>query len=168
MLDNCNSSETHLKSFEDRHQEYANLNYQPTINDKKINSLVVKSKNSIELMRNTLNIPCILVGISINGSDLWTEGMGYSDVENRVKCHKHSAFRLSLHKYYSLFERIFVKLISKSKYYSRKSNNKNSIHLNIISIYKPINYLNVFGFGYDIQYLIIMWFRKTNSDLIFI
>jgi serine beta-lactamase-like protein LACTB len=75
--------------------DYIDLNYQPYYKDPKMKSVIIKSRDSVEIVRNTLNIPCICVGISINGSNLWAEGVGYSDIENGVKCHKHTSMRLA-------------------------------------------------------------------------
>ncbi|XP_076305133.1 LOW QUALITY PROTEIN: serine beta-lactamase-like protein LACTB, mitochondrial [Tachypleus tridentatus] len=38
--------------------------------------------------------PGIVVGVSINGHNVWQEGFGYADVENRVPCHKDTVMRI--------------------------------------------------------------------------
>ncbi|CAG2102332.1 unnamed protein product [Medioppia subpectinata] len=41
------------------------------------------------------SIPGTVIGFSINGTNVWTEGFGYTDVENDVITHKDSVWRLA-------------------------------------------------------------------------
>ncbi|KAJ7311297.1 hypothetical protein JRQ81_006913 [Phrynocephalus forsythii] len=37
----------------------------------------------------------MVVGVSVDGKEVWAEGMGYADVENRVLCHPETVFRVA-------------------------------------------------------------------------
>ncbi|CAG2165486.1 unnamed protein product [Oppiella nova] len=41
------------------------------------------------------SVPGAVVGFSINGTTVWTEGFGYTDIENNVSTHKDSVWRLA-------------------------------------------------------------------------
>ncbi|XP_053375154.1 serine beta-lactamase-like protein LACTB, mitochondrial isoform X2 [Mercenaria mercenaria] len=40
-------------------------------------------------------IPGLAIAVSIDGKTVWSEGIGYSDVENRLKCTPQSVFRIA-------------------------------------------------------------------------
>lgn len=40
-------------------------------------------------------IPGILVGVSVDGKEVWSEGLGYADVENRVVCKPETIMRIA-------------------------------------------------------------------------
>ncbi|CAG2170609.1 unnamed protein product [Oppiella nova] len=81
----------------EKDRKYVDLNYQPVDTDPHLQAVILKARNSVELLRNALNIPCVGVGVAVNGSTVWAEGVGYSDIENGVKCHRQSAFSLITH-----------------------------------------------------------------------
>ncbi|XP_007424474.1 serine beta-lactamase-like protein LACTB, mitochondrial [Python bivittatus] len=39
--------------------------------------------------------PGVVVGVSVDGKDVWTEGLGYADVENRVLCCPETVLRIA-------------------------------------------------------------------------
>lgn len=39
-------------------------------------------------------VPGIAVAVSVDGETVWTEGLGYADVENRVPCTRHTVMRI--------------------------------------------------------------------------
>nr|XP_039261000.1 serine beta-lactamase-like protein LACTB, mitochondrial [Styela clava] len=47
-------------------------------------------KNMIEI-----GTPGIIIGVSINGKDVWTQGFGYADIENEVKCKFNTIMRIA-------------------------------------------------------------------------
>ena len=40
------------------------------------------------------SVPGAVMAFSINGTNVWTEGFGYTDIENNVSTHKDSVWRL--------------------------------------------------------------------------
>jgi serine beta-lactamase-like protein LACTB len=36
-----------------------------------------------------------VIGVSVDGEEVWKEGFGYSDVENRVNCHPETVMRIA-------------------------------------------------------------------------
>ncbi|CAG2102335.1 unnamed protein product [Medioppia subpectinata] len=51
-------------------------------------------RNQMKEMMEKQSIPGTVIGFSINGTNVWTEGFGYTDVENDVTTHKDSVWRL--------------------------------------------------------------------------
>lgn len=37
----------------------------------------------------------ISVAVSVNGQEVWSEGFGYADMENRILCHSHTVMRIA-------------------------------------------------------------------------
>src|SRR5258708_2083630 len=81
---------SYLKDF--RYEYFDNINLNVS-ND--INIAINNSRFLAELYQKQVNAPGIVVGISIKGKQLWTEGFGFTDIENNVKTHKESVWRLA-------------------------------------------------------------------------
>ncbi|XP_054721385.1 serine beta-lactamase-like protein LACTB, mitochondrial [Uloborus diversus] len=45
--------------------------------------------------KDELGIPGIVVGVSIDGKTVWSEGLGYADIENRVLCSPDTVMRIA-------------------------------------------------------------------------
>ncbi|XP_068131881.1 serine beta-lactamase-like protein LACTB, mitochondrial isoform X1 [Hyperolius riggenbachi] len=46
-------------------------------------------------MRDEVGSPGIVVGVSVDGKTVWTEGLGFADVENRIPCSPDSVMRVA-------------------------------------------------------------------------
>jgi serine beta-lactamase-like protein LACTB len=77
-----------------------------------LKNAITKTYNDIEKIRIEEMIPGLVAGISIKGKDVWTEAFGETDIENEVKTHKDSVWRLaSISK--SLTTALIAKLIDR-------------------------------------------------------
>lgn len=56
---------------------------------------IKKSKGLLERIRREHNCPAITISVSVDGKELWSEGIGLCDVENKVGCSKKSVFRIA-------------------------------------------------------------------------
>jgi serine beta-lactamase-like protein LACTB len=63
--------------------------------DEDIRNAIKKSFDYIEKVRIENSIPGIVAGISIKGKDVMTEAFGQTDIENDVKTHKDSVWRIA-------------------------------------------------------------------------
>jgi CubicO group peptidase (beta-lactamase class C family) len=80
--------------------------------DEDIKNAINKSFDYIEKVRIEGTIPGIVAGISIKGKDVMTEAFGQTDIENDVKTHKDSVWRIgSISK--SMTSLMIAKLIEK-------------------------------------------------------
>jgi serine beta-lactamase-like protein LACTB, mitochondrial len=79
-----------------------------------IQNAITKSQEDVERWRVEIGIPGVVAGISIKGKEVWTEAFGYSDIENNVKAHRDSVWRMaSISK--SLTTALVGKLIDEGK-----------------------------------------------------
>jgi serine beta-lactamase-like protein LACTB len=60
-----------------------------------INQAIQDSSHEVERWRRRIGIPGVAAGVSIKGKEVWTEGFGYTDIENEVKTRKDSIFRVA-------------------------------------------------------------------------
>ena len=42
-----------------------------------------------------MGCPGLVVAVSVDGKEVWAEGLGYADVENRVRCHSGTIMRIA-------------------------------------------------------------------------
>jgi CubicO group peptidase (beta-lactamase class C family) len=85
-----------------------------------INKAIQKSIDFIEKARNDELVPGVIAGISIKGKNVMTEAFGQTDIENDVKTHKDSVWRLgSISK--SLTTLMIGRLIEKGLIHMEKS-----------------------------------------------
>ncbi|VDI77990.1 serine beta-lactamase-like protein LACTB, mitochondrial [Mytilus galloprovincialis] len=54
-----------------------------------------KARDLIQRIKDETGSPGIVVGVSVNGKDVWKEGLGYSNVENRSPCTADTIFRIA-------------------------------------------------------------------------
>jgi serine beta-lactamase-like protein LACTB len=64
-------------------------------NDEDMKNAIKKSIDYIEKVRIEDSIPGVVAGISIKGKDVMTEAFGQTDIENDVKTHKDSVWRIA-------------------------------------------------------------------------
>jgi CubicO group peptidase (beta-lactamase class C family) len=63
-------------------------------NDEDMKNAIKKTIDHIEKVRIAEMIPGVVAGISIKGKDVMTEAFGQTDIENDVKTHKDSVWRI--------------------------------------------------------------------------
>ncbi|KAM6119280.1 serine beta-lactamase-like protein LACTB, mitochondrial isoform 2-T2 [Pterocles gutturalis] len=56
---------------------------------------VERSRDLLRRVKDEAGIPGILVGVSVDGKEVWSEGLGYADVENRVLCKPETIMRIA-------------------------------------------------------------------------
>ncbi|XP_055346819.1 serine beta-lactamase-like protein LACTB, mitochondrial [Paramacrobiotus metropolitanus] len=56
---------------------------------------VRRSRGLLQRHREEIGDPGMVVGVSIDGRVVWTEGLGYADFENRVPCHAQTVMRIA-------------------------------------------------------------------------
>ncbi|XP_074405819.1 serine beta-lactamase-like protein LACTB, mitochondrial [Zonotrichia albicollis] len=56
---------------------------------------VERSRDLVRRIKDEAGIPGILVGVSVDGKEVWSEGLGYADVENRVLCKPETVMRIA-------------------------------------------------------------------------
>ncbi|OPJ70137.1 hypothetical protein AV530_019360 [Patagioenas fasciata monilis] len=56
---------------------------------------IERSRDLLRRVKDEAGIPGILVGVSVDGKEVWSEGLGYADVENRVVCKPETIMRIA-------------------------------------------------------------------------
>ncbi|XP_072837749.2 serine beta-lactamase-like protein LACTB, mitochondrial [Pogona vitticeps] len=56
---------------------------------------VACSRDLLRRVKDEVGAPGIVVGVSVDGKEVWSEGLGYADVENRVLCKPETVFRIA-------------------------------------------------------------------------
>ncbi|XP_042327706.1 serine beta-lactamase-like protein LACTB, mitochondrial, partial [Sceloporus undulatus] len=53
------------------------------------------SRDLLRRVKDEVGAPGIVIGVSVDGKEVWAEGMGYADVENRVLCKPETVLRIA-------------------------------------------------------------------------
>ncbi|XP_059036703.1 serine beta-lactamase-like protein LACTB, mitochondrial isoform X2 [Mustela lutreola] len=53
------------------------------------------SRDLLHRIKDEVGAPGIVVGVSVDGKEVWSEGLGYADVENRVPCKPETVMRIA-------------------------------------------------------------------------
>ncbi|XP_037006950.1 serine beta-lactamase-like protein LACTB, mitochondrial isoform X2 [Artibeus jamaicensis] len=53
------------------------------------------SRDLLHRIKDEVGAPGIVVGVSVDGKEIWSEGLGYADVENRVPCKPETVMRIA-------------------------------------------------------------------------
>ncbi|KAH0619798.1 hypothetical protein JD844_014061 [Phrynosoma platyrhinos] len=56
---------------------------------------VAASRDLLRRVKDEVGAPGIVIGVSVDGKEVWSEGMGYADVENRVPCKPETVLRIA-------------------------------------------------------------------------
>ncbi|XP_009885027.1 PREDICTED: serine beta-lactamase-like protein LACTB, mitochondrial [Charadrius vociferus] len=56
---------------------------------------IERSRDLLRRIKDEAGIPGILIGVSVDGKEVWSEGLGYADVENRVVCKPETIMRIA-------------------------------------------------------------------------
>ncbi|KAI8494774.1 hypothetical protein Bbelb_273790 [Branchiostoma belcheri] len=61
----------------------------------RLQTVITEARDLVQRVKDEVGAPGMVVGVSVDGKEVWTEGFGYSDVENRVKCHPATIMRIA-------------------------------------------------------------------------
>ncbi|XP_071451543.1 uncharacterized protein [Hetaerina americana] len=61
----------------------------------KIKNAIEQARERIQRLKNEIGAPAIVVGVSVNGEVVWKEGVGFSDLENKVPAHEDTVMRIA-------------------------------------------------------------------------
>ncbi|XP_058012083.1 serine beta-lactamase-like protein LACTB, mitochondrial [Ahaetulla prasina] len=56
---------------------------------------IVRSRDLLQRLKDQLGVPGVVVGVSVDGKEVWSEGIGYADLENRVLCSPETVLRIA-------------------------------------------------------------------------
>lgn len=52
-------------------------------------------RDILQRIKDEVGAPGIVVGVAVDGKEVWSEGLGYADVENRVLCKPETVMRIA-------------------------------------------------------------------------
>ncbi|XP_013032701.3 serine beta-lactamase-like protein LACTB, mitochondrial [Anser cygnoides] len=67
----------------------------PASSSRGFGAAIERSRDLLRRIKDEAGIPGILVGVSVDGKEVWSEGLGYADVENRVLCKPETIMRIA-------------------------------------------------------------------------
>ncbi|CAH6873705.1 serine beta-lactamase-like protein LACTB, mitochondrial [Phodopus roborovskii] len=56
---------------------------------------IQSSRDLLHRIKDEVGAPGIVIGVSVDGKEVWSEGLGYADVENRVPCKPETVMRIA-------------------------------------------------------------------------
>ncbi|XP_070618852.1 serine beta-lactamase-like protein LACTB, mitochondrial [Erythrolamprus reginae] len=56
---------------------------------------VARSRELLQRLKDQVGIPGVVVGVSVDGKEVWSAGVGYADLENRVLCSPETVLRIA-------------------------------------------------------------------------
>ncbi|XP_067445873.1 serine beta-lactamase-like protein LACTB, mitochondrial isoform X2 [Thunnus thynnus] len=56
---------------------------------------IKESRDLVERIQAEVGAPGLVVGVSVDGAQIWSEGFGYADLENRVPCRPETVMRIA-------------------------------------------------------------------------
>ncbi|XP_071070331.1 serine beta-lactamase-like protein LACTB, mitochondrial isoform X3 [Dasypus novemcinctus] len=62
---------------------------------KRFTRAIESSRDLLHRIKDEVGAPGIVVGVSVDGKEVWSEGLGYADVENRVPCKPETVMRIA-------------------------------------------------------------------------
>lgn len=63
--------------------------------DLKYADVIEISRDLVRRIKDEVGAPGMVIGVSVDGTQVWTEGMGYADLENRVPCSPDTVMRIA-------------------------------------------------------------------------
>ena len=94
---NCRQADWESNQFElgkiklRKVKNYSNLKSKPKTKDQIIKEVTI----AVNQWMSKDSIPGLVIGLSSKGKTLWTKAFGLMDIENNVKTHKESVWRLA-------------------------------------------------------------------------
>ncbi|XP_074533137.1 serine beta-lactamase-like protein LACTB, mitochondrial isoform X2 [Halichoeres trimaculatus] len=64
-------------------------------NTNRYTDAITVSRDLLERIKAEVGAPGLVVGVSVNGTHVWCEGIGYADLENRVPCSPDTVMRIA-------------------------------------------------------------------------
>ncbi|XP_062404244.1 serine beta-lactamase-like protein LACTB, mitochondrial isoform X2 [Sardina pilchardus] len=68
--------------------------YEPQTDFKYAEAIEI-SRDLVRRIKDEVGAPGMVIGVSVDGAQVWTEGMGYADLENRVSCGPGTVMRIA-------------------------------------------------------------------------
>ncbi|XP_064595912.1 serine beta-lactamase-like protein LACTB, mitochondrial [Liolophura sinensis] len=62
---------------------------------KRLHDAVVESRDLIQRIKDEAGCPGVVIGVSVDGKTVWSEGVGFSDLENRIAIGPEKVFRIA-------------------------------------------------------------------------
>eukprot|EP00057_Strongylocentrotus_purpuratus_P019632 XP_011674106.1 PREDICTED: uncharacterized protein LOC764196 [Strongylocentrotus purpuratus] len=62
---------------------------------RKFETAIKRSRDLLQRAKDEVGAPGIVAAVTVDGKLVWSEGIGYADVENRTACRPNSAFRIA-------------------------------------------------------------------------
>ncbi|KAM4618849.1 serine beta-lactamase-like protein LACTB, mitochondrial [Polymixia lowei] len=59
------------------------------------NAAIKASRDLVERIKGEVGAPGLVIGVSVDGSQIWSEGVGYADLENRIPCRPETVMRIA-------------------------------------------------------------------------
>ncbi|KAG8144824.1 hypothetical protein E2320_013239 [Naja naja] len=56
---------------------------------------VARSRDLLQRLKDQVGVPGVVIGVSVDGKEVWSEGIGYADLENRVLCSPETVLRIA-------------------------------------------------------------------------
>nr|XP_033776819.1 serine beta-lactamase-like protein LACTB, mitochondrial [Geotrypetes seraphini] len=56
---------------------------------------IAQSRDLLQKIKDESGVPGIVVGVSVDGKEVWSEGLGFADIENRVQCNPATVMRIA-------------------------------------------------------------------------
>ncbi|XP_016303985.1 serine beta-lactamase-like protein LACTB, mitochondrial isoform X2 [Sinocyclocheilus anshuiensis] len=75
--------------------ERSECNVQKTLKVSKYTAAIETSRDLLQRIKDEVGAPGMVIGVSVDGSHVWCEGVGYADLENRVPCGPDTVMRIA-------------------------------------------------------------------------
>ncbi|XP_071098818.1 serine beta-lactamase-like protein LACTB, mitochondrial [Haliotis cracherodii] len=76
------------------HQEAAQTEYRGDMSQM-LEEAIAKSRDILQRVKDETGSPGLVVGVSVDGKHVWSQGFGYMDVENRLPCTPDTVMRIA-------------------------------------------------------------------------
>nr|CAD7459355.1 unnamed protein product [Timema tahoe] len=60
-----------------------------------LGNAIIKAREYVKRAKEEIGTPGMVIGVSLNGTPVWTEGFGFANVENGVPCHAETVMRIA-------------------------------------------------------------------------
>ncbi|XP_077067226.1 serine beta-lactamase-like protein LACTB, mitochondrial isoform X2 [Siphateles boraxobius] len=79
--------------YRDSAYEHCECNAQKTVSQ--YTAAIERSRDLLRRIKDEVGAPGMVIGVSVDGSHVWCEGVGYADLENRVPCGPETVMRIA-------------------------------------------------------------------------
>ncbi|KAL1247708.1 hypothetical protein QQF64_023084 [Cirrhinus molitorella] len=82
-------------SYNNRHRFYGCSKTHRPQSVSKYTAAIETSRDLLQRIKDEVGAPGMVIGVSVDGSHVWREGVGYADLENRVPCGPDTVMRIA-------------------------------------------------------------------------